>query len=176
MQLTCCGRRWARWEGKGKKMLCERQHVQRRALGMFGHLKKGWCGRDRLRSTRTTSCCTFLLSLQSSDRLCASVGPWGLSRLHQEMEGNLSLDSHTDSFLRLMPLRLHLCSASSLFPSFAIVALFQFREGKHTFQEAWIIPWYSAPGHKSIQCFWGRSLESKARKTEGGLAAFYPLK
>lgn len=97
-------------------MLCERQHVQRRALGMFGHLKKGWCGRDRLRSTRTTSCCTFLLSLQSSDHLCASVGPRGLSRLHQEMEGNLSLDSHTNSFLRLMPLRLHLCSASSPFP------------------------------------------------------------
>lgn len=173
MQLTCCGGRWNRWEGKGKKMLCER-HVQRRALGMFGHLKKvgvagtGWGQQGPPHAVPP-------LNLQSSDRLCASVGPWGLSRLRQEMEGNLSLDSHTDSFLRLMPLII--CVLPALFfPSFAIVALFQFREGKHTFQEAWIIPWYSAPGHKSIQCFWGRSLESKAKKTEGGLAAFYPLK
>lgn len=101
---------------KERKCYVRGQHVQRRALGMFGHLKNGWCGRDRLRSTRTTSCCTFLLSLQSSDRLCASAGPQGPSRLHREMEGNLSVDSHTDSFLRLMPLRLHLCPASSLFP------------------------------------------------------------
>lgn len=62
------------------------------------------------------------------------------------------------------------------FPSFAIIALFPFREGKHTCQEAWIIPWCSAPGHKSIQCFWGGSLESKVRKTKCGFASFYPLK
>lgn len=36
---------------KERKFYVRGQHVQRRALGMFGHLKKGWCGRDRLRST-----------------------------------------------------------------------------------------------------------------------------
>lgn len=160
---------------KERKFYVRGQHVQRRALGMFGHLKKGWCGRDRLRSTRTSSCCTCFLSLWSCDRLCASSCPRRLSRLHQEMKGNLSLDSHL-LFPKIDATEIAAVFCQFSFPSFAIIALFPFREGKHTFQEAWITPWCRAPGHKPIQCFWGRSLESKARKTKGGLASFYPRK
>lgn len=173
VKLACCGRWWARWEGKGKKILCERAA---RAEKSSWHV---WTPEERLvwpgQAEVNSSCCTCFLSLWSCDRLCASSCPRRLSRLHQEMKGNLSLDSHL-LFPKIDATEIAAVFCQFSFPSFAIIALFPFREGKHTSQEAWITPWCRAPGQKPIQCFWGRSLESKARKTKGGLASFYPRK
>ena len=103
-------------KGRGENILCERTACAEKSSWRVWTPEERlvWLGQAEV--NRTSSCYTCLLSLQSSDCLCASAGPHRLSRLHQEMKGNLPLDSRTYSFLRLMPLRLHLCSASSLFP------------------------------------------------------------